>query len=90
LLQFLTALRSGFEGLQGLILHCSLLPSVDSVVSELLAEEIRIQSYSKNEIVSTSNSFVLTVPSKSLSNNQNKPYTNIAFDECNFFKQKGH
>jgi len=90
LLQFLTALCSGFEGLQGLILRWSLLSSVDSVVSELLAEEICIQSYSENEIISTSNFFVLTVLSKSLSNNQNKPYTNIAFDECNFFKQKGH
>jgi len=40
LVQFLTALRSDFEGLRGSILHRSPLPSVDSVVSELLAEEI--------------------------------------------------
>jgi hypothetical protein len=37
-MQFLTALRSDFEGLKGLILHRSPLPSVDSLVSELLAE----------------------------------------------------
>jgi hypothetical protein len=42
LVQFLTALRNDFEGLRGSILHCSLLPSVDSVVNELLAEEIRL------------------------------------------------
>jgi len=40
LIQFLTALRNDFEGFRGLILHCSPLPSVDYVVSELLAEEI--------------------------------------------------
>jgi len=42
LVQFLTALRSDFKGLRGSILHRSPLPSVDSVVSELLAEEIRL------------------------------------------------
>ncbi|KAL9340353.1 hypothetical protein Peur_066572 [Populus x canadensis] len=40
LVQFLTALRSDFEGLRGSILHRTPLPSVDSIVSELLAEEI--------------------------------------------------
>jgi hypothetical protein len=47
LVQFLTALRSDFERLRGSILHRSLLPSVDSVTSELLAEEIHLQSYSE-------------------------------------------
>ena len=47
LVQFLMALRSDFEGLRGSILHRSPLPSVDSVVSELLAEEIRLKSYSE-------------------------------------------
>jgi hypothetical protein len=69
-------------------LHRSPLPSVNSVVSELLAEEIRSQSYSENKILSTSNPFVLTVHLKSFSNNQNKPYTRVAFDECSFCKQK--
>jgi hypothetical protein len=67
-MQFLTALRSDFEGLKGSILHCSPFPSVDSVVSELLAEEIRLQSYSENRILSASNPSVLAVPSKSFSN----------------------
>jgi len=73
LLQFLKALRSDFEGLRGSILHCSPLPSVDSVVSELLAEEIRLQSYSEKGILSASNPYVLTVPSKPFSNHHNKP-----------------
>jgi hypothetical protein len=55
LIQFLTALRNDFEGLKGSILHRSPLSSVDSVVSELLAEEIHLQSYSEKEILSTSN-----------------------------------
>jgi hypothetical protein len=42
LVQFLTALRNDFEGLRGSILYCSPLPSIDSVVNELLAEEIRL------------------------------------------------
>ena len=55
LVQFLTALRNDFEGLRGSIMHRSPLPSIDSVVSELLAEEIRLQSYSEKGILSTSN-----------------------------------
>ena len=90
LVQFLMALRSDFEGLRGSILHCSPLPSVDSVVSELLAEEICLKSYSEKGILSTSNHFVLAVPSKPLSNNHNKPYTRVAFDKCSFYKQKDH
>ena len=49
LVQFLTTFHSDFEGLRGSILHRSPLPSVDSVVSELLAEEIRLQSILKRE-----------------------------------------
>jgi len=90
LVQFLTALRSDFEGLRGSILHRSPLLSVDSVVSKLLAEEIRLQSYSEKEILSASNPFVLVVPSKPFFNHQNKPYTKVGFDECSFCKQKGH
>jgi len=61
LVQFLTALRSDFEGLKGSILHRSPLPSV---VSELLVEEIRLQSYSEKGILSASNPSVLAVPFK--------------------------
>ena len=90
LVQFLTALHSDFEGLRGSILHRSLMPSVDSVVSELFAEEIRLQSYFENEIFSASNPFILVVPSKSSSNHQNKLYTRVAFDECSLCIHKGH
>ena len=62
LVQFLTALHSDFEGLRGSILHRSPLPSVDFVVSELLAEEIHLRSYSEKGILSVSNLFVLAVP----------------------------
>ncbi|XP_062099980.1 uncharacterized protein LOC133805845 [Humulus lupulus] len=44
LVQFLMALRDEFEGLRGTILHHSPLPLVDSVVNELLAEEMRLKS----------------------------------------------
>ena len=90
MVQFLTALRSDFEGLRGSILHRSPLPSVDYVVSELLAEEIRLQSYSEKGIFPASNPSVLAIPSKSFSNHQNKSYTRVDFDECNLCKQKGY
>ena len=81
----LIALHNDFEGLKSLILHHSSLPSIDLVFSELLVEEIRFQSYSKKRIIYTSNPSILAIPSKPLSNNQNKPYTMVAFDECNFY-----
>jgi hypothetical protein len=90
LVQFLTALHSDFEGLRGLILHRSPLSSVDSVVSELLAEEICLQSYSKKGILFALNPSVLAVPSKPFSNHQNKSYPRVGFDECSFCKQKDH
>ena len=70
-------------------MHYSPLPSIDSIVSELLAEEIRFQSYFEKGIISTSNLFILAVPSKPFSNHQNKPYIRIAFDKCSFYKHKG-
>jgi len=42
LVHFLIALHNDFEGLRGSILHRSPLPFVDSVVNELLAEEMRL------------------------------------------------
>jgi hypothetical protein len=68
LIQFLTAVRSDFEGFRGSILHRSPLPSVNSVVSELLAKEICLHSYFEKWILSASNSSILIVPSKSFSN----------------------
>jgi hypothetical protein len=69
LIQFLTTLYSDFEGIRRSTLHRSPLPFVDLVVSELLAEEIRLQSYSEKRILYTSNLSMLTVPFKPLSNN---------------------
>jgi hypothetical protein len=77
LVQFLTALHNDFEGLKGLILHRSPLPFVDSIVSELLAEEIHLQSYSKKGILSASNPSLLAVPSKQFSNHHHKPYISL-------------
>ena len=90
ILLILTALRNDFKGLRGSILHRFPLPSIDSIVSELLNGEIQLQSYSKKRILSTSNPFVLAVPSKPFSNHHNKPYTRVGFDQCSFYKQKSH
>jgi hypothetical protein len=75
LVQFLTALHNDFKWLRASILHRSPLPFVYSVVSELLTEEIHLQSYSEKGILSTLNSYVLAIPFKSFSNHQNKPQT---------------
>ena len=53
LVQFLMALRNDFEGFRGSILHRSPLLYVDSIVSELLAKETRLKSYSEKGIIST-------------------------------------
>jgi hypothetical protein len=69
----LTALRSDFEELRGSILHRSLLPSVDSFISELLTKETLHQFFfSEKRILSSLNPSVLAVPSKPFSNKQNK------------------
>ena len=86
LVQFLMALRTDFEGLRGSILHRSPLPSIDSVVSELLVEETCLKSHSEKGNLSTPNPSVLIVPSKSSSNNQNRTSTRAAFDEYSFCK----
>ena len=39
------ALRSVFKGLRGTILHRTPLPTVDSVVHELIIEETRLKSH---------------------------------------------
>jgi hypothetical protein len=86
LIHFLTALHSDFEGLRGSILHRSPLPSIDSIISELLAEEIHLQSYSEKGILSVLNPSVLAVPSKPFFSHQNKPFTGVGFDACGFYK----
>jgi hypothetical protein len=68
LVQFLTAFHSDFKGLRCSILHHSPLSSADFVASELVSEEIRLQSYSEKGILSALNPFVLAIPSKPFSN----------------------
>ena len=36
------------------------------------------------------NPSILAIPFKSFSNHQNKPYTKMAFEKYNLYKQKGH
>lgn len=42
LIQFFIALRSDFEEVRGSALHCTLLPSIDSLVSEIMVEKTRL------------------------------------------------
>uniref|UniRef100_A0A803PZ35 Uncharacterized protein n=1 Tax=Cannabis sativa TaxID=3483 RepID=A0A803PZ35_CANSA len=91
LIQFLMAFPSNFEGLRGSILHHSLLPSVDSIVSGLLANKICLKSRSWKGILSTPNYSILAVLHITLFPSQeNKRHTKVGIDECRFCKQKGH
>lgn len=90
LVQFFMAPRDDFEGLRGSILHRSPLPSVDSVVNELLAEEIRFKTAHGKGILPLPNHTVLAVPPKFQTNSQNKQHVKTAIDECSFCNQKGH
>ncbi|TXG48946.1 hypothetical protein EZV62_024821 [Acer yangbiense] len=82
LVKIFMALRGDFEGLCGSILHRSPLPSVDSVVNELLAEEIRFKTTHGKGILPLPNHTVLAVPPKFQTNSQNKQRVKTAIDEC--------
>ena len=64
LVHFLLALRSDFEPLHGYILHRTPLSSVDSVVSEILTEEIRLKSHGFKEGMSSGTPYVFAVPTR--------------------------
>ncbi|CAJ2653279.1 unnamed protein product [Trifolium pratense] len=85
LVQFLMALRDEFEALRGGILHRTPLPKVDSVVNELLAEEIRLKSHSLSHLDKGIPPSVFAAPV-----NKGKPQGRVGIDECAFCKQKGH
>ncbi|KAG6476651.1 hypothetical protein ZIOFF_065896 [Zingiber officinale] len=68
------ALRDDFEGLRGTILHRSPLPSVDSVVHELLAEEIRLKSQVDKKTIASSTPSVFATPQRSMPHNQSKQH----------------
>lgn len=89
LVQFLMALRTDFEGLRGTILHRSPLPSVDSVVSELLVEEIRLKSHVDKGIIPITSS-VFAAPQRPQANHQSRSNSKVSQDECAFCKEKGH
>ncbi|XP_062114577.1 uncharacterized protein LOC133825682 [Humulus lupulus] len=91
LVQFLMALRDEFEGLRGTIMHRNPLPSVDSVVNELLVEEIRLKSRvdkgrAEKGILPSLNPSVFAVPHRPASNNQHKTQAKVGYDECSFYK----
>ena len=91
LVQFLMALRSDFEGLRSNILHRTPLPSVDSVVSELLADETRLKTQTGKGILPIPSPTVMAVPPyRYPAQNQNKSRPRVGFDECSFCKKKGH
>ncbi|KAK2966536.1 hypothetical protein RJ640_002839 [Escallonia rubra] len=94
LVQFLMALRTEFEPLRGSMLHRSPLPSVDKVLSELVAEETRLKSsllhsmQTQAVLVATQRpQFLPLVPSRATPPSGN---FRIALDECSFCHEKGH
>ncbi|KAK2966733.1 hypothetical protein RJ640_000831 [Escallonia rubra] len=94
LVQFLMALRTEFEPLRGSMLHRSPLPSVDKVLSELVAEETRLKSsllhsmQTQAVLVATQRpQFLPFVPSRATPPSGN---FRVALDECSFCHEKGH
>lgn len=81
------ALTDDFEGICGTILHRSPLPSLDSVVNELLAEELRLKVAPGKGLLPLPCYAVLAAPISSLIN---RPPTRMPFDECSFCHQRGH
>ncbi|KAH6815736.1 hypothetical protein C2S51_020556 [Perilla frutescens var. frutescens] len=80
---------------QGNILHRSPLPSVDSVVSELLAEEVRHKSRVMKGLLPSPNPSIFAAHSRPLYNpshkNQSRPNSKVTTpNECNFYHQSGH
>ena len=90
LVQFFMALCDDFEGLRGAILHRSPLPSVDYVVNDLLAEEIRLKSKIDKEPPSPTPPSVFVVPQRSSSGHMSKSGVQVSQDECAFCKKKGN
>ena len=64
MVQFLISFRDDFGGLHGTILHCSPLPFVDSIVNELLAEEIRLKSQAHKGIVPIPTPSIFATPQR--------------------------
>ncbi|KAL6509554.1 hypothetical protein OROGR_022864 [Orobanche gracilis] len=100
LVQFLMALRTDFELIRGSILHRTPLPSVDSVVHELLAEETRLKTQT-GKVSTAPNTFVLAASQVSdssalaartfkLPQNRTASYQTMNNQECAYCKEIGH
>lgn len=76
LVQFFMALCSDFEALCGAILSCNPFSSVESMVSESLAKEMRLKSQ-VGKCISTSHTSILVVSFGLPSNNKKKPYSRL-------------
>lgn len=82
------SLRDDYEGLRGTILHHSPLPSVNSIVNELLVEEIRHKSHShshheRGNFLPYTSFFISPF-------NKGKPQGRVDIDKYYFCKEKGH
>ncbi|KAM1795338.1 hypothetical protein ACFX11_035703 [Malus domestica] len=86
LVQFLMPLRDEFETLRSSILHRTPLPFVDSVLSELHAEEVRVQSQSHRLSSPMSNSSALVASIRP----RTRTKIVVVGDECAYCKEKGH
>ena len=82
------ALRDDFEGLHGSILHRSPLPSVDSVVNELLADEICLKFQAGKGILPAPNPSVLLVPSRPSAHYETKPHLRVGLMNAVFASKK--
>ncbi|KAL6527325.1 hypothetical protein OROGR_016415 [Orobanche gracilis] len=100
LVQFLMALRTDFELMRGSILHRTPLPSVDSVVHELLAEETRLKTQT-GKVSTTPNTSVIAASQVSDSSalvartfkppkNRTASYQTMNNQECAYCKEIGH
>lgn len=82
------ALCSDFEGLRGTIIFCNPLPTVESVVHNLIAKETRIRSQANKGSKKIITPVVFVVPQQPNTSNQSQP--KVAFHECTFCKNKNN
>ena len=88
LVQLLMALRPEYEHCRASILHRTPLPSVDSVLHELLAEETRLKSQTE-KVAQTSSASVFATGILPIPSQRNKINIKNGRD-CNYCKQPGH
>lgn len=81
-------LCSNFEGLESSILHHTPLPSIDSVVSKLVAEETCLKYLTEKVSLPPSSTSMFATLSQPFTQNQNKGYARVANDECIFANKR--